>query len=253
MKSHIFILLSTMLLLVSCAEKGPYTMGSFDYDFQVSQVTCRTAIITVTSGDNNKINKNSVSSLHLYDKENSYSVDYGTEFEGNYSNDKTKKFIFNYLHPNSTYSILATGEIYINGNEEEDFRSTEFDTGKSFTTPSEGDFSAIGEMKCELIGYNYEGSENIAIKFIFPSQLEYYRGRFYASLSPVMSDPIESTYIRYSDNDDSTIEAVFPLLEKKTYYFEYVGDMRYYFNNNYEYETLEDINLKAQNSIDLSN
>lgn len=243
-----------MLLLVSCAEKGPYTMGKFDYDFQVSHVTCRTAIITVTAGNNNNINKNNVSSLCLYDKENSYSVEYGTEFEGNNSNDKTKKFVFKDLQPNSTYSISASSEIYINGNEGEDLGSTEFDTGKSFTTLSEGDFSAIGELNCKLVAYNYEEREKTAIKFIFPSQLKFYGGFFYASISPDMSDPIESTYIGSSDNDDS-FEVEFPLLEKRTYYFEYVGDLKYYFNNNdkYEYESLYDINWKAQNSIDLSN
>lgn len=271
MKTKIILALLTTLSLFSCAEDEQIKMGIMDCKVDVSMVTPTTAIITVTipKDKDNILVGSSYTRINLSDKplnssqniRDEVSFTFGIRQISEDSQNNVYQFWASNLYPNTTYYVLLRTQMNHFGNGDENF----YYTNESFTTAKDGDYSGLGEFRCELLDYCYSayGLDGQLIKLKFPENIStesYYDNKLYASVYPDMQDRVKGVFLNKNDYEyyqfyqkynikDNELLFVFPELEKKIYYFELIGSMYY----KYESYKFYDVNVRIQNSIDLSN
>lgn len=236
MKTKSFLLINLLLMLISCAEKGPFTSNKVDVSISVSQITCKTAYVSFHQDHDNYL----VNYIYLVKEDIKENFDTDNRIQGAYLYDSPVyykgTYFFYDLEPNSKYKVYSDIRMV-----DEDV-TFPFDTGYSFTTAPQGDWSAL-DISCVYHNSNSWGESSLEVNL--PSPLEYHSGDFYASLSSDMSNPIKSNWV---ENDDgSSLIVWFNSLENKEYFIEFRGRLKIK-----HYDAFLDLTLKLNNSVDLS-
>lgn len=239
MKKELYVILSSLLLLISCAEEGPYRLGKLECNIDILMSTPTSVFVDVSvpkSDDNGLI----VDEYELYlidhplNNNQSFNVD--DAIRGSLiDNVNSDRFCSTELNPNTTYYIvLSIGIKYSETVGCEEY----YYTGYSFTTSKQGDYSGLGKVSCEVVGRNNNG--NTTVKVTLPPNLEFSYGSdayLVASLSPDMSNCIKSDVASVYSSIVSTFE--FNDLPEGIYYLQLNGYYRLFDVGNGEFITLD--------------
>lgn len=118
-------------------------------------------------------------------------------------------------------------------------------------TDTDKEIVLFGDISCELIAYDdfdIEGNECTVIQVIMPEYswfISQYSVSLYASDNPDMKNKIQSFSCSIGGHMGVN-KFLFPVLEKKTYYFEFRGALIYHLGGFYN------VVIRIHNSIDLS-
>ncbi|MDE5773069.1 MAG: hypothetical protein K2H86_01250, partial [Muribaculaceae bacterium] len=146
-----------------------------------------------------------------------------------YDNKRMVKILYSDLDSNTTYYVgIRPVEKYWGGRHEDD--KLYINTGVSFTTSKEGDYSGLGEFKCEVVEYN---AIYTYVKLTAPEGFRFYKYKsgLIASLCEDMSDWIgpSGSYKPSSPDFDQEYSEYFIVgfegLNAAKYYLQYRGDI----------------------------
>lgn len=152
MNKKIIYLFSLLFLMVSCAEEGPFTLGTLNCDVQVVYKTSTMASLEVSfpSADNNLFLQNTdkwdtsvfvldhqlVNHQNLYDQ----GAIKGQSMDGD-------RWIFGNLKPNTTYYVVIKHDVIQNLGEDGYGEPCYYDTQYTFTTNAEEVLSILIEQE----------------------------------------------------------------------------------------------------------
>lgn len=167
-KIKTYLLVLTLLCLCGCAEEGPYTLGKLECNVEVSSITPNTAAVTVSIPDSkdNLIGRD-YCSIFLSDHPLSNSTNRDDLIS---TNNQYNTAFFSNLHPNTTYYVIIYPDIYFNGKNQSPNRYL-YDTGYSFTTTAEGDYSNLGDVKADVL---FAGADFTLFQVSFPDFITLY-------------------------------------------------------------------------------
>lgn len=257
-KTTLYIFFSILgIIIVSCAEEGPYKLGILESKISVSTVTPTTAVINVTFPQNNEnLLSGTYASAYLI-PESISEIGEGWNSKAieayDYKRDGKSKlsYFFEKLNSNTEYSLILYPEIdYDNSN---GGNNIYYNPGFSFYTSNEGDYSILGEVTCDVVealpGYT-------RIKLTLPSELKFesHDCTIEASTSSDMSDVVECAQLRMLDatpiSNGKEAECVFTELTNGKYFLHLHGSFRWLGQFDI---TFSDITLDIPKPIDLTN